>query len=155
MNSTASTLARHISSSHSPPQRVHPSDSTSCTARTAPKAATTTKVLSRRQSLLMLTTTITALTSTAMKAKAEDIGLFGLRKKLKKVEEEAEEIVKEGVETAEKGLETAEMEIVGAEKELETVLAFGGLAQAGVVAGAEAVGVLIATSVVNGILGPD
>ena len=39
---------------------------------------------------------------------AEDILLFGLRKKLKKAEEEAEELVREGFETAEKRLQMAE-----------------------------------------------
>ena len=91
--------------------------------------------------------------------------MFGFRKKLKK----AEEIVKEGFEAAERGLVTAEKGIVTAERgietvekgietvgsEIETVLSFGGLAQAGVVAGAEFVGVLVATSIVNGILGPE
>jgi hypothetical protein len=88
--------------------------------------------------------------------------LFGFRKKLKKAEEEAEEIVKEGFEAAERGLVTAEKGIVTAERgietvesEIETALSFGGLAQAGVVAGAEFVGVLVATSIVNGILGPE
>ena len=88
--------------------------------------------------------------------------MFGFRKKLKKAEEEAEEIVKEGFEAAERGLVTAEKGIVTAEtgietvgSEIETVLSFGGLAQAGVVAGAEFVGVLVATSIVNGILGPE
>lgn len=100
---------------------------------------------------------------------AVDIPLFGLRKKLKNAEEEAEEIVKEGFEaaekgietvekgmlTAEKGIETAEEGIEKAEKGIETVLGFGGLAQAGVVAGAEVVGIVIATSIVNAILGPE
>jgi hypothetical protein len=100
---------------------------------------------------------------------AQDIPLFGLRKKLKRAEEEAQELVKEGFETAEKGLETAgkgivtvergietaEKEIVTAEKEIEEAVSFGGLAQAGAVAGAEVVGVLVATAIVNGILGPE
>lgn len=95
-------------------------------------------------------------------SRAQDIPLFGLRKKLKKAEEEAEVIVKEGFEAAEKGLGTAERGIEAAEKgietaekEIETAVSFGGLAQAGVVVGAEALGVLVATSIVNGILGPE
>lgn len=102
-------------------------------------------------------------------SRAQDIGLFGLKKKLKKAEEEAEVIVKEGFEAAEKGLDTAERGIVAAEKgiveaergietaekEIKTAVGFGGLAQAGVVAGAEFLGVLVATSIVNGILGPE
>lgn len=97
----------------------------------------------------------------------EDIPLFGLRKKLRKAEEEAEVILREGekalekgIETAEKGIVTAEKEIVTAEQEIETVASFGigvagDLAQAGAVVGAELVGVLLASSVVNGILGPE
>lgn len=85
--------------------------------------------------------------------------MFGFRKKLKKAEEEAVEIVKEGLETAEKGLVTAEKEIFTAEKKIETAekeiesaVSFGALAQAGAVAGAEFLGVVVATSIVNGIL---
>ncbi|KAJ4957675.1 hypothetical protein NE237_024786 [Protea cynaroides] len=112
----------------------------------------------RRQLLFVLTASTVAVTTKEMRAMAQDIPLFGLRKKLKKAEEEAEVILKEGIETAEKGFETAERgiekaeeEIVAAEEEIGT--AYGGFAQAGVVAGAEVVGVLVATSVVNGILG--
>ncbi|MCD7448861.1 hypothetical protein HAX54_046955 [Datura stramonium] len=82
---------------------------------------------------------------------------YGLRKKLKKVEEEAEELVKEGfeaadkgIEAAEKGLVTAEKGIEAAEEKIESTVSFGGLAQAGAVAGAELVGVLVAGAV-NGI----
>lgn len=100
---------------------------------------------------------------------AQDVPLFGFRKNLKKVEEAAEEIVKEGfeaadkgVETAERGLETAERGIEAAEKgieaaerEISDAVSFGGLAQAGAVVGAEVFSVLVATAVVNGILGPE
>ncbi|XP_038900735.1 uncharacterized protein LOC120087852 [Benincasa hispida] len=125
----------------------------------------------RRQTLLFLTATAAAAAVVGREnpSVAEDIPLFGLRKKLKKVEEEAEEIVREGFEAAEKGLETAERGIVTAEqgivaaergietaeKEIETAVNFGALSQAGAVAGAEVVGVLVATSIVNGILGPE
>uniref|UniRef100_A0A2N9IEZ3 Synechocystis YCF37 n=1 Tax=Fagus sylvatica TaxID=28930 RepID=A0A2N9IEZ3_FAGSY len=137
---------------------------TSCKAHAskpalAPRTAT---VISNRRQLLFLLTASTALTSRELPSVAEDIPLFGFRKKLKKAEEEAEEIVKEGFEAAERGLVTAEKGIVTAERgietvesEIETALSFGGLAQAGVVAGAEFVGVLVATSIVNGILGPE
>nr|GEW10764.1 homolog of Synechocystis YCF37 [Tanacetum cinerariifolium] len=86
---------------------------------------------------------------------AADIGLFGLRKKIEKVEEEAVEVVKKGLESSENGVEAIER----GEKEIQSEVSFelgsgGGLMQAGVVAGAEVVGGLIATSVVNGILGP-
>ncbi|KAF8407273.1 hypothetical protein HHK36_006400 [Tetracentron sinense] len=52
-------------------------------------------------------------------------------------------------------VETSEKEIVTVENEIETAVSFGGLAQAGVVVRVEAVEVLLATSVVNGILGPE
>ncbi|XVE87226.1 hypothetical protein DITRI_Ditri18aG0099200 [Diplodiscus trichospermus] len=123
---------------------------------------------SRRQLLFFLTAT-TALTIREPASNAEDIPLFGLRKKLKSAEEEAVEIVKEGFEAAEKGLEsaekgivtvekglkTAEKEIETAEKEIESAVSFGALAQAGAVAGAEFLGVVVATAIVNGILGPE
>ncbi|XP_068331319.1 uncharacterized protein [Pyrus communis] len=116
----------------------------------------------RRQLALSLTWTAALAAVAAKEAKAEDIGLFGLRRKVKEAEKEAEVIVKEGFETAEKGLETAEKGIESVERGIETAeegveaaLSFGGLAQAGAVAGAEVVGVLVATSIVNGILGPD
>nr|GFA24316.1 homolog of Synechocystis YCF37 [Tanacetum cinerariifolium] len=86
---------------------------------------------------------------------ATNIGLVGLRKKIEKVEEEAVEVVKKGLESSEKGVEAIER----GEKEIQSEVSFelgsgGGLMQAGVVAGAKVVGGLIATSVVNGILGP-
>ncbi|KAL9158058.1 hypothetical protein ABFS82_08G043300 [Erythranthe guttata] len=115
----------------------------------------------RRQCLLLLTAT-TALTVSEMPSRAQDIPLFGLRRNLRKAEEQAEEIVKEGFDAAdkgivaaEKGIEAAEKGVVAAEEEIETAVRFSGLAQAGAVVAAEAVGVLIATSVVNGILGPE
>uniref|UniRef100_A0A0V0GZU0 Putative synechocystis YCF37-like n=1 Tax=Solanum chacoense TaxID=4108 RepID=A0A0V0GZU0_SOLCH len=122
-----------------------------------------------RRQLISLVTATTVLKVLDMPSKAADIGLFGLRKKLKKVEEEAEELVKEGfeaadkgiaaaekgIEAAEKGLVTAEKGIEAAEEKIESTVSFGGLAQAGAVAGAEFVGVLVAGAVVNGILGPE
>ncbi|KAK6237543.1 hypothetical protein QUC31_003012 [Theobroma cacao] len=125
------------------------------------KPALTVSLPNRRQLLFFLTAT-TALTVRDAASNAEDIPLFGLRKKLKSAEEEAVEIVKEGFETAEKGiitvekgLKTAEKEIEQAEKEIESAVSFGALAQAGAVAGAECLGVVVATSIVNGILGPE
>ncbi|KAE8665933.1 hypothetical protein F3Y22_tig00112523pilonHSYRG00154 [Hibiscus syriacus] len=118
--------------------------------------------LSNRRQLLFFLTTTTALNVTEKKSNAEDIPLFGFRKKLKKAEEEAVEIVKEGLETAEKGVVTAgieiftvEKELKTAEKEIESAVSFGALAQAGTVAGAEILGVVVATSIVNGILAAD
>ncbi|GAA0147699.1 hypothetical protein LIER_07336 [Lithospermum erythrorhizon] len=142
---------------------------TSSSNESITKQASLVALPSRRQCLLLLITTPMALRALQLPAKAEDIPLFGLRKKLKKVEEVAEEVVKEGfqaadkgieaaekgLETAEKGIEAAEKGLETAEKEIETTVSFGGLAQAGAVVGAEVVGVLVATSVVNGILGPE
>ncbi|XP_045817032.1 uncharacterized protein LOC123910049 [Trifolium pratense] len=115
-----------------------------------------------RREMLFLLTASTALTAKESVSMAQDIPLFGIRKSLKKAEEKAEEIVREGfesaekgLETAEKGLETAEQGLEAAEKGIETAVGFGSLAQAGVVAGAEVFGVLVATAVVNGILGPE
>ncbi|XP_062010886.1 uncharacterized protein LOC133727308 [Rosa rugosa] len=116
-----------------------------------------------RRDLVLLSLTWTASAAVAAApAKAEDIGLFGIRKKLKEAERETEVIVKEGfeaaekgIETAEKGLETAEKGVEAAEKGIETVAGFGGLAQAGLVAGAEVLGVVVASSVVNAILRPE
>ncbi|KAK9284395.1 hypothetical protein L1049_023566 [Liquidambar formosana] len=166
MASTSSPLLQTLSL-----RREHNAPPTSGKAH-APKPALPSRptvVLPGRRQCLFLLTATTALTTKELTAKAQDIPLFGLRKKLKKAEEEAEEILKEGFETAEKGIETAERGILTVEKgietaekgietvekDIETTLSFGGLAQAGVVAGAEVLGVLIATSVVNGILGPE
>lgn len=119
-------------------------------------------VPSGRRQLVLFLTASTALTVRETASLAQDIPLFGIRKSLKKVEEQAEEIVKEGfeaadkgLETAERGLETAERGLEAAEREVSSAVSFGGLAQAGVVAGAEALGVLVALAVVNGILGTE
>jgi predicted RNA-binding protein with PUA domain len=89
--------------------------------------------------------------------------LFGIRKKLEKIEQDAAEVVKEGEELVEKEIRTAEKEIesaaVAVEAEAEAAgagfLIAGDLIQAGAVAGAEAVGLLVGLSVVNGILTPE
>lgn len=141
--------------------------SPSCNSHTT-KPATAFPTAGRRQ-LLFLLTASTALTAREAVSVAQDIPLFGIRKSLKKVEEEAEEIVREGFEAADKGLataerglekaeqglEAAEKGIVTAEREISSSVNFGGLSQAGVVAGAEVFGVLVASAVVNGILGPE
>ncbi|CAI9110054.1 OLC1v1010016C1 [Oldenlandia corymbosa var. corymbosa] len=144
-------------------RRDHPSPPNSQLTKLSPA------VIPGRRQLLLLTTATTAFKAVELPSRADDIGLFGLRKKLKKAEEQAEELVKEsfeaadkgieaagkGIEAAEKGLETAEKGLEAAEKEIEETVSFGALAQAGAVAGAEFVGVLVATSIVNGILGPE
>ncbi|KZV25248.1 hypothetical protein F511_29660 [Dorcoceras hygrometricum] len=97
-----------------------------------------------------------------MPARAQDIPLFGLRKGLRKVEEEAELIVKEGFEAADKGIlaaekeiQVAEKEVEFAEKEIEEAVRTSNLAQAAAVAVAELLGVVITSSIVNAILGPE
>ncbi|XP_042423168.1 uncharacterized protein LOC122010744 [Zingiber officinale] len=123
---------------------------------------------SRRQCLLLLALSSAALSSPA---RSEDIPLFGIKKRIKKIEEEAEEIVQEGekavekgIVAAEKGIVAAEQGIVAAEKEIQAAEGIvasaslslaGDLLQAGAVAGAEAVGVLVSVSIVNGILAPE
>ncbi|ESQ46306.1 hypothetical protein EUTSA_v10000353mg [Eutrema salsugineum] len=122
-----------------------------------------------RRNLLFSLTAATVATGLQPASMAEDIPFFGIRKKLKKAEEGAVEIVKEGFETAEKGvvaaekgleaaergLETAEKGFNAAEKEVVTAVSYNGVTQAGAVVVAEFVGVLVGTSVVNGILGPE
>ncbi|KAG6533416.1 uncharacterized protein LOC121978123 [Zingiber officinale] len=116
---------------------------------------------SRRQCLLLLALSSAALSSPA---RSEDIPLFGIKKRIKKIEEEAEEIVQEGEKAVEKGIVAAEKGIVAAEKEIQAAEGIvasaslslaGDLLQAGAVAGAEAVGVLVSVSIVNGILAPE
>ncbi|KAJ4843706.1 hypothetical protein Tsubulata_024549 [Turnera subulata] len=146
MASTLSpTLLHHTLSLH----RARTAHPTSCKAH-APNPAPPPPLPNRRQ-LLFLLSSAPALVATERSALAEDIGLFGLRRKLKTAEQEAEELVREGFEAAEKGLESAEKGIVTAEKgivtvekgietaerEIEGAVSFGGLAQAGAVAGAE------------------
>lgn len=154
MASTSSNLFRSLTI-----QSVHNAPPTSVKAHAASKHAHIPTPFAspggRRQLLLSLTAATTTLKAFELPSRAEDIGLFGLRKKLKKVEEEAEEIVKEGLETADKGIVAAEKGVEAAEEEIESALSFNGLAQAGAVAGAEVVGVLVASSIVNGILGPE
>jgi len=90
---------------------------------------------------VFLLTASTALAARESPSIAQDIPLFGLRKKLRKAEEEVEEIVREGfvaaeegietvekgIVTAEKGIERAEKGIETAEREIETVVSFGGV----------------------------
>ncbi|XP_047311454.1 uncharacterized protein LOC124914878 [Impatiens glandulifera] len=115
----------------------------------------TVSLPSRREGILLLLTGATTLKVLEYPAKARDIPLFGIRKKLEKVEEKVEEVIKEGIETAEEGIVSAEKGIETAEKEIESEVRISGLAQAGAVAVAELFAVVVATSVVNGILGPE
>jgi hypothetical protein len=86
----------------------------------------------------------------ASPANAASIGLFGIRKKLERAEEEAARVAGEAVEAAEKEA----MDVAG--EGLQLVGAGGEqLVQAAAVAGAEALGVVVGLSVVNGILKPE
>ncbi|KAK4760863.1 hypothetical protein SAY87_005756 [Trapa incisa] len=148
-----------------PSLTLYRSSCSSRPARTAVRPVTvmrSTAAPSRRQLALMLPATAAALVLRELPARAEEIGLFGLRKKLRSAEEEAEQIVREGfeaaekgIETAERGIEAAERGIEAAEREVETSVSFGQLPQAAAVAAAEVVGVVVATTVVNGILGQE
>ncbi|KAL5147128.1 hypothetical protein HKD37_06G016868 [Glycine soja] len=73
----------------------------------AMKPLTALPSVGRRQFLFFLTAT-TAFTVREATSVAQDIPLFGIRKSLKKAEEEVEEIVKEGFEAADKGLVATE-----------------------------------------------
>ncbi|KAK2657340.1 hypothetical protein Ddye_010392 [Dipteronia dyeriana] len=109
----------------------------------------------RRKLLFFSLTAMPVLTAMESSCFATDIGLFGLRKKVRQAEKEAVKEAAKLVKEAEREIKTAEKEIKTAEVEIETgVVGFGGLAQAGAVAAAEVVGLLAATSVVNGILAP-
>ena len=121
----------------------------------------------RRSAVLLLLSAA----ATAPPANAAGIGLFGIRKKLERAEEAAAEAVREvevaAVEAAAVGGEAVKDAVVEAEKEAVEVageglqlvagaeLAGDGLVQAAVVAGAEALGVVVGVSVVNGILKPE
>ncbi|KFK32721.1 hypothetical protein AALP_AA6G280100 [Arabis alpina] len=152
--------ARCARDAHVSPRAAHPN-------KPAPPSFSLSSA--SRRNLLFSLTAATVVTGLQPASMAENIPLFGIRKKLRKAEEEAVEIVKEGFETAEKGvvaaekgLEAAERGVENAEKGLEeaerevvTAVSYNGLTQAGAVVAAEFVGVLVGTSVVNGILGPE
>ncbi|KAL6591491.1 hypothetical protein ACP70R_049994 [Stipagrostis hirtigluma subsp. patula] len=123
----------------------------------------------RRSAALLLLSA--AAPAAAPPANAASIGLFGIRKKLERAEEAAAEAVRDveeaAVEAAEVGGEAVKGAVEAAEKEAMDVageglqlvagaeLAGDGLVQAAVVAGAEALGVAVGLSVVNGILRPE
>jgi len=124
-----------------------------------------------RRSAVLLLLSAAAPAAAAPPADAAGIGLFGIRKKLERAEEAAAEAVREvevaAVEAAAVGGEAVKDAVVEAEKEAVEVageglqlvagaeLAGDGLVQAAVVAGAEALGVVVGVSVVNGILKPE
>ncbi|EXB96706.1 hypothetical protein L484_011749 [Morus notabilis] len=151
-----------MASTISPLLQTIPLRRASFQVRASKSSPAATAIPGRRQLIFSLTAVTAAAAIGERSSRAESIGLFGIRKGLRKVEETAEEIVREGfeaadkgIETAERGIEAAERGIETAEKEIETAVGFDGLAQAGAVAVAEVLGVLVATTVVNGILGPE
>jgi len=152
--------------------------STACSIRlhAAPPAgrrgsAVASAVRFDRRSAVLLLLSAAAPAAAAPPADAAGIGLFGIRKKLERAEEAAAEAVREvevaAVEAAAVGGEAVKDAVVEAEKEAVEVageglqlvtgaeLAGDGLVQAAVVAGAEALGVVVGVSVVNGILKPE
>lgn len=146
---TMTTMATTVSPLLQTRSLVRNARSVSIQARSSQIALSTSKAVSgRRQLLFVLTATVTAGNRTS---KAENIPLFGSRKGFKKAEEETDGLV----EATENGVEKREVGIETAEKEIETAVNNGGLTQASVVAGAEVLGVLVAGSVVNGILKPE
>ncbi|PKA58750.1 hypothetical protein AXF42_Ash000843 [Apostasia shenzhenica] len=125
----------------------------------AKKSSLSRPLLGRRQCLYLFLSSPAGILARGGPASAEDIPLFGLRKKLKKLEEDAVEVVTEGEKVVKEGLAAAgkEVEVVEAEgiSAAAGIGAAGDLVQAGAVACAEVVGVLVGMSVVNGILGPE
>jgi hypothetical protein len=114
---------------------------------TCRRGITASARLDRRSAALLL---LSAAAPVASPANAASIGLFGIRKKLERAEEEAARVAGEAVEAAEKEA----MDVAG--EGLQLVGAGGEqLVQAAAVAGAEALGVVVGLSVVNGILKPE
>nr|ABR17221.1 unknown [Picea sitchensis] len=85
-------------------------------------------------------------------AQAKDIPIFGIKKmKVEEAVEKAKELVKEGEQEVEIVAETVKETAENLEK-IAALEGPGPVVQAGVVAGAEVIGVLVASSVVNGIV---
>ncbi|XP_024377936.1 uncharacterized protein [Physcomitrium patens] len=121
--------------------------------------------VSRRQAAVSLTALSVMVFSSSQKAQARDIPIFGLKKAKKAAEEvvaEVKELVKEGesgVAAVSGAISNAAVEFPGAA--LPNIPSFpsteGGLSpalQAGAVAGAGVVGVLVASTVVNTLVSP-
>lgn len=103
--------------------------------------------------------TLSVLLLSAEKAQARDIPLFGLRKQLEKaekavegaekaVEKEVKQLAKQG----EKEFESVSASVKEAVSDIEAEAAVSPVLQAGGVAGAELVAVLLASTVVNGLI---
>ncbi|GLJ52554.1 hypothetical protein SUGI_1118390 [Cryptomeria japonica] len=114
--------------------------------------------ISRRHVAVVPLVGLSLLLNFSQPAHAKDIPFFGI-KKLKKVEEEVVKEAQELVIEGEKGAEKVAEEVKEIAQELESEASLferpGAAVQAGVVAGAELVGVLVASSVVNSIVGPE
>ncbi|KAG0474735.1 hypothetical protein HPP92_014421 [Vanilla planifolia] len=74
-------------------------------------------LLSRRQALHIVVSSPAIVLARPGPAGAEDIPLFGIRKRLKKIEEEAVEVVNESEKVVEEGLAVAEKEVEAAAEE--------------------------------------
>eukprot|EP01018_Ginkgo_biloba_P031431 Gb_10083 [translate_table: standard] len=146
-NTYTPCIASAILSSPQPPPPQIPSKTTNkC-------SISSSSTISRRHIFPLMG--FSFLFSLSEEAEAKDIPLFGI-KKLKKVEEEVAKEVEELVKEGEQEVEKAAGVVKEAAEDLEAAALFEGpepVVQAGVVAGAEAIGVLIASSVVNSIVG--
>ncbi|CAM6024379.1 unnamed protein product [Sphagnum balticum] len=118
--------------------------------------------ISRRQALALTTLSAVLFSSSQQAAQARDIPVFGFRKVQKQVVDEVKELVKEGEAEAQavSGAVSGVVKTAVADFSVTSSKGFspeGGLSpayQAGVVAGAELVAVLVASTVVNGLLSP-
>ncbi|CAM6099275.1 unnamed protein product [Calypogeia fissa] len=102
---------------------------------------------------------LSVLLLSADKAQAKDVPIFGFRKQLEKAEKAVEgaekAVVKEVKELAKQGekeLKTVSASVKGAVSDIEAGVAVSPVLQAGGVAGAELVAVLVASTVVNGLV---
>jgi hypothetical protein len=118
---------------------------------TCRRGITASARLDRRSAALLL---LSAAAPVASPANAASIGLFGIRKKLERAEEEAARVAGEAVKETVEAAEKEAMDVAG--EGLQLVGAGGEqLVQAAAIAGAEALGVVVGLSVVNSILKPE
>lgn len=142
---------------------LHAAPPSSAARRRRSTIAASAARFDRRSAALLLLSSATGAGLSAVSsspANAAGIGLFGIRKKLERAEEAAAEAAREVEEAAVAGGEAvaeAGKEVAGEGLQIATEVGLAGdaLVQAGAVAGAEALGVLVGLSVVNGILKPE
>jgi hypothetical protein len=132
--------------------RLNAAAPATCRRRRVVTASATAARLDRRSAVLLLLSAAGA----ASPANAASIGLFGIRKKLERAEDAVVEAAEVGGEAVKETVEAAEKEVMDVAGEgLQLVTGGEQLVQAAVVAGAEALGVVVGLSVVNGILKPE